>query len=398
MERLVPSENFCLTRVVPREIAWLAALTVAVWVCALLWPPTRRAYLNGWRCLGRHTMLWKIPAGFTLCYGIFQLTALLLLSWRLETAPVLGTWTSPTSFSPIILSSLLPATESLAAIFNCLVATFPLSAVAAMLFLFNTRGLTAELGRTLFKVFGWKGHLLFLLLLLCAMASLLKPALILVLPELINRWPFGETLIGATLINALSFAFEYMLGTCFQIYLLLVAFGWVRGTEFDSEKLLRFAVRRMGFVFKWALVIVATTIALLQLPMLAGILFTGVPAPAGTESYARLLLAVVMITLAGVQIRLVLHNETLGRAIGWYWRFLHRQGFSLSLFLLTAATLLLPWKILEILVTDGFGESVLGQSGAILTQSAGAIFGGWILASWVCFYKSSESRKSEIAF
>ncbi len=382
----------------PREIAWLLAPIILIWMVALALSPVRRAYLNGWRCLARHPILWKIPVWFTLAYGLFQLADDLLIGWRTETMPSLGTWNAPVEIVALAAASVLPAVESLAATFNCLVATFPLSALAALLFIFNHRGLTAELGRALARIFGWKGRLLFLVLILCAFCAMAKPLLLVALPELMERLPFVQLMVGATVANALSFAFEYLLGTCLQIYLLLVAFGWVRGSEFDPEKLMRFAVRRLGFVFKWALVIIAATIALLHQPMLAGFLFTGVPSPASTETLARIILAAAMLVLAGVQIRLVLHNETLGRALAAQWQFWRRQGFAFAVFLLTAFTFLLPWKILETMGFEGFGESLFGRAVVILSQLAGAIFGGWILASWVCFYKSYQSKKTEIAF
>lgn len=369
-----------------------------VWIAALTLSPVRQAYLNGWRCLCRHSVLWKIPVWFSLAYGLFQLADYLLIAWRMETVPSPGIWAPPSETITVAIASLLPATESLAANFNCLVATFPISAPAALLLIFNYRGLTAELARALAKVFGWKGWLLFLLLVLCAICALAKPLLLLALPELMERVPFVQLMVGATAANALSFAFEYLLGTSLQIYLLLVAFGWVRGSEFDPERLMRFAVRRLGFVFKWSIVIIATTLAILHQPMLAGFLFTGVPAPAETEGLARLILAVLMLVLGGVQIQLVLHNETLGHAIAAHLRFWRRQGFALTIFLLTAFTFILPWKILETAGFDGFGESLLGQVAIILTQVICAIFGGWILASWVCFYKSCQSKKLEIAF
>lgn len=382
----------------PHELAWLLVPTLAVWTLALLCRPVRHAYLNGWRCVIRHPLIWKLPAGLTMAYGLFQAADFLLLTWRSESMPSLGTWNTPGDFREIIFTSLFPATEALAAVFNCLTATFPLSSLVAVLVLLNLRGLAGELGRTLARLFGLKGRLLFVAIMLCAACAAVKPLLLLILPEIIAQWPFAETLISATAINALAFVFEYLLGTCFQIYLILVAVGWVRGAEFSPQKLMRFAVRRLGFVFKWALVIIVATILLVQLPMFAGFVFTGVPAPAGTEFSARLILALAMLAFASVQIRLVLHSETLGRAFYSHLVFFRQRGFSFLLFLIAGYTLLLPWMVLSSLSCAGFGETFLGLAGSVLAQMAAAIFSGWILASWVCFYKSSRSRELEIAY
>ena len=74
-----------------------------------------------------------------------------------------------------------------------------------------------------------------------------------------------ELLVVCSVVNGLSFAFEYLLGTCLQV--MLIAYGWVRGLHFRRARVLQFAVRRMGFVLKWALVIVLATVALVHLPL-----------------------------------------------------------------------------------------------------------------------------------
>ena len=93
-----------------------------------------------------------------------------------------------------------------------------------------------------------------------------------------------------------------LLGTCLQVYLLLIAYGWVRGLHFRRARVLQFAVRRMGFVLKWALVIVFATLALIHLPLFVEAWVTGDPIGWRTlvlvEIISRPVLAAIML-LAG---------------------------------------------------------------------------------------------------
>ncbi|MGB7837861.1 MAG: hypothetical protein WBL40_07095, partial [Terrimicrobiaceae bacterium] len=78
----------------PSETKWLILPVLVAWVLALCLPSVRNAYASGWRCVGRHAVLWKLPAGLTLAYGLFQMGDLLLLHLRIgripDTDPVLG--------------------------------------------------------------------------------------------------------------------------------------------------------------------------------------------------------------------------------------------------------------------------------------------------------------------
>src|SRR5439155_1270197 len=69
----------------------------------------------------------------------------------------------------------LPALEGIAGIFDDATTTYPLSAVAAVLMLINWRGLHGALVRALQKRFHFWGYLVYLILLLSAVAALLKP-------------------------------------------------------------------------------------------------------------------------------------------------------------------------------------------------------------------------------
>lgn len=376
-------------------LALLAACVVALCV-----PSVRDSYANGWRCLLRHASLWKLPGGFALAYGLFQLLDFLLLHWRIgrvpELAPVIARM--PLDYRQIALDSILPAAELLAGALNCLVATFPVSVLCGFLFLANYRGLTGELGYALLRRYRIWGWVWLGLLAACALASLLKPLTILALPELVTILSLQELLVASSLVNGLSFAFEYLLGTCLQVYLLLIAYGWVRGLHFRRARVLQFAVRRMGFVLKWALVIVVATLALIHLPLFAEAWLTGDPIGWRTlvlvETVSRPTLAAIMLLLATVQIRLVLHNDSLRGALAAHGRFLRMHGLSCLVFLLAGFSVLFLLQILRLGGAAWFGAAIFKQVWSIVLEIGGAISGGWILASWVCFYKRCEAPQN----
>jgi len=376
-------------------LALLAACVVALCV-----PSVRDSYANGWRCLLRHASLWKLPGGFALAYGLFQLLDFLLLHWRTgrvpELAPVIARM--PLDYRQIALDSILPAAELLAGALNCLVATFPVSVVCGFLFLANYRGLTGELGYALLRRYRIWGWVWLGLLAACALASLLKPLTILALPELVTILSLQELLVASSLVNGLSFAFEYLLGTYLQVYLLLIAYGWVRGLHFRRARVLQFAVRRMGFVLKWALVIVVATLALIHLPLFVEAWLTGDPIGWRTlvlvETVSRPTLAAIMLLLATVQIRLVLHNDSLRGALAAHGRFLRMHGLSCLVFLLAGFSVLFLLQILRLGGAAWFGAAIFKQVWSIVLEIGGAISGGWILASWVCFYKRCEAPQN----
>jgi len=376
-------------------LALLAACVVALCV-----PSVRDSYANGWRCLLRHASLWKLPGGFALAYGLFQLLDFLLLHWRTgrvpELAPVIARM--PLDYRQIALDSILPAAELLAGALNCLVATFPVSVLCGFLFLANYRGLTGELGYALLRRYRIWGWVWLGLLAACALASLLKPLTILALPELVTILSLQELLVASSLVNGLSFAFEYLLGTCLQVYLLLIAYGWVRGLHFRRARVLQFAVRRMGFVLKWALVVVLATLALIHLPLFVEAWLTGDPIGWRTlvlvETVSRPTLAAIMLLLATVQIRLVLHNDSLRGALAAHGRFLRMHGLSCLVFLLAGFSVLFLLQILRLGGAAWFGAAIFKQVWSIVLEIGGAISGGWILASWVCFYKRCEAPQN----
>jgi hypothetical protein len=89
----------------------------------------------------------------------------------------------------------------------------------------------------------------------CALAALLKPALYVLLPKL-NLGLSGNVLLQwSSLIDWLSFFFEYLFGVCIQLYLILLVYMWVRAISFTRAHLLDVAIRRFNSVVKWAAIV-----------------------------------------------------------------------------------------------------------------------------------------------
>ncbi|HEY5811670.1 MAG TPA: hypothetical protein VIT23_03335 [Terrimicrobiaceae bacterium] len=382
------------------EIRWIILPIIGAWLIALCLPSVRQSYVNGWRCMLRHASLWKLPAGFAFAYGVFQLLDLLLLQWRIgrlpDSAPLLVRM--PPEPEQLAVASILPAAELLAGALNCLVATFPVSVVCGALFLGNYRGLTGELAYALSRRYKIAGWLMLGLLGACAVASIVKPLTLLALPELATILSFPELVTLSSIINALSFAFEYLLGTCLQVYLLLIAYGWVRGLHFRRVRVLQFAVRRMGFVLKWSVVIILTTLATIHLPLFIEAWITGDPVSWGSlaiaEAIARPTLAAIMLGLGTIQIRLVLHNDSLRGAISAHARFLKRNWLRYLVFLLAGFAGLFLLQMLRHGGNAWLGVPIWRCVWTIILEIAGAIAGGWILASWVCLYKRCEGSQN----
>ncbi|CAN5513874.1 hypothetical protein BH09VER1_BH09VER1_45190 [soil metagenome] len=379
----------------PVCVAWLAALCVA---------PVRQAMANGWRCIRRHPVLWKLPVGFVFALGLTELAWAGIFHWRTSTEfPLyLPLSVEMPSLPEAGLGSLLAAAEVLAANINCLLSPFPLSVACALLLLVNFRDLSMELGRTLYRRFKVWGILLMALLFLCLLAELAKPLCLLAGPSIIKAVDFRHFMMGYTVINAMAFAFEYLLGTCLQLYLLLLSYGWVRGLHLEGERLLPFAVRRLGSVTKWSMVIISATIAVVHLPLLLESWLAPEPGSWNLTIFidfvGRPLLALGMLALSTVQIRLALHNDTLRGAIGGHLEFLRRSGLPCFLFLLAAFVSFLTLKTIESIGESYLGECIFGEAWKILLQTIIAALGGWMLAAWVCFYTSLQRGSRNLTF
>src|SRR5881392_4478715 len=152
----------------------------------LLFNPVRVPLRDGFRCVLRYKRVWLTFVLLGFAYFAFQFSTFTPIQ---STADVdltqiisMANWHWPT-FMEIWREAPLPALEGVAGIFDNATTTYPLSAIAAVLMIVNWRGLHSALVRALRKRYGFWGCLVYLILLLSALASLLKPIVFWRLPE-----------------------------------------------------------------------------------------------------------------------------------------------------------------------------------------------------------------------
>jgi hypothetical protein len=387
----------------PREYAIAAAILAAIALgCGLSRRTTRHALLQGFRCMGRYPDLWRIPALFGLGYAFFDLAAAALLHLRMQD---FGTWIfaieqhQPPNVMWLLPDNALPAIERTASVFTIFTATFPLSALFAALLLLNFRGMLAEMVKSLRKRLGrWRGILVTVFLVFTALCAIAKPVAFLLLPEIEGY--FALILV----IDFFSTIFELLLGIFFLTYLMLMAYAWMRGLFFQRSKLLHVAMRRAGFVLKWSLLLAALAAVFILLPLHLGILF----APDEDLQNACVwfstwighgVVTAVALLYCPVQAILVFHNESLREALRDGRRLLRAQWTSIIPFLATGCALF----ILLLSATECGGVSLGTETSAafgirIFTAFLESLLAGWLIASWVCLYRSLSAGRKEIPF
>src|SRR5947207_11922978 len=138
----------------------------------------RLALRDGLRCILRFKRIWLTFVLLGFGYSVFDfatsasLHAPVELDFSQITAP--GSWEWP-SFFDIWSAVPLRMLEGVAGIFDNATTTYPLSVVAAVLLLINWRGLHGALVRALGKRYGFWGYLIYLVLVISALAALVKP-------------------------------------------------------------------------------------------------------------------------------------------------------------------------------------------------------------------------------
>ena len=369
--------------------------------------PVRGSLRDGARCLRRYPQIWIILAVFGAGYAVFK-ALLTLVCWfvlpegiRPELAWATD-WTSQPA-ADLLRETVSPVLESLAGLFNNAVPTFPLSAIAAVLFLANWRrshtvlwnALRRKYGRWRFPAYGG--------ILVCALAATLKPVMYALLPSIGTFFPGPQNFLlqVSSVVDWLSFLFEASLGMFIQVYLISLALTWIRGLGFTRQHLLEFALRRFSFVLKWTMVVLGVTTLLIHLPL---ILSSFLPAHLPTESVlwfidavAWSVLAVLMLVFCGMQITLTFHNDSLRQAFQYHFAFLRRFFVPLTWFILVAAVHLFLLALLDARLRAGLGaETLPGLSWSVLAQVIKALVVGWLICSWVCLYKSCESGHTRL--
>jgi len=282
----------------------------------MLFNPIRLALRDGFRCITRFKRIWLT---FTLlggAYSVFQFATFTPLqqSSDLDFTQILApaSWAWP-GFLEVWREVPLPALEGVVGIFDNATTTYPLSALAAVLLLFNWRGLHGALLRALRKRYRLWGVAIYVVLLISVLAALLKPIIFWRLPEWGGAVPAARVLQISATIDAVAFIFEYLFGVYIQVYLITVCLAWVKGLSFHEGDLFRFAMRRFSYVLEWAGLVVIVGTLIVRAPLLLAY-FRDVPDVLDYLPLERFVMSGLIIAFCSVQISLVLHNESLGAA------------------------------------------------------------------------------------
>ncbi len=359
---------------------------------------------DGWRCLRRYRQVWGILAFCGVAAAAFLLAVRVYEWWIVPgAARVVTPWLGwqPVDLGGVVAQSAVPTLLSVAAVFDCLVTLFPLSVLAAALFLVNWRGYQRVLYRGVVRRCGRvSGLTIHLGLIACALASLAKPVLLFGQAQLLERFGLRELALAGGVIYWLSFAFEYFLGVGLQIYLALLCFAWVRGLSFDFDGLGRFALRRCAFAVKWAAIVLVFSSLGINVPVILESLSDS-PSIwlARTVGITQVVLPVLLIGFCSMQLTLTFHNESLRRAFADHFRFWRRHA----------------WPVAWLLLIAGVHFFLLNLAGGILKAACGpttwpsvgwrllfypvlwAVLGGWFLASWVCLFRRCETNQADAA-
>lgn len=391
---------------------WLVLGALAGYVLMMKTNPVRECLHDGWLAVKRYPALWTVFGVIGSVNALFALGARAYLMSMLppEEGPAFvwmrAAWRDPQlwlSGSPESLwwlphhewvraaqLSAVPAVETLAGLFDSLVSTFPLSALVAPLMLLAWRGRANVLLQALRRRFGGWGVAIYGALALSALAAMAKPLAYFgprVMPlETWLRW--GQVIVGA------AFAFEYLLGVAVQIFLLLLAYAWVRGLNFQASDLIDVAIRRFTCVLQWSALVLLLGVVLIELPLI----LKNFPAFATWVSerdlfarqlaLARTTISVFILVGAGVQVGLALHASSWRRAWRDHFDMATRAWWPLSWFLLIALLHFFGVRAMQENVSRGVGEgTALWVLWQLVSPWLLAVVGGWLLASWVCLVR-----------
>ena len=389
------------------QIPWLLCGALGLYLLAMFLNPARASLRDGFRAIRRYPMLW-LPLGvFGFGFALFQLALNVYFfsvlptpdrpafMWLRATGSL---WDlEPGALSAIRRDALLPGLENVAGIFNNLVSTFPLAAVAAVLLLLNYDGHHGVLWRALRHRFERFAPPVYAGILVCAGAAIAKPFLYVIArhmdPEIWFQW--------SPVVVWLAFLFEYLFGVCVQLYLILLAYCWVRGIGFTHRHLLDFAIRRFSFVVKWAALVMVLSSVFIDLPLIlknfapfAGIFTSDGPKVDFRLSLARSILTGFLLVFPTMQITLTFHSESLRAAFRDHLGFLRRHWWPFAWFLAAAALHCYLLEALHLAIRAGLGEgTAAGLAWQLLFPWLAALVSAWLLASWVCLYKRCDANR-----
>src|SRR3954464_14797427 len=370
---------------IPRVYPWLGLL--AGYLIVLFFNPIRLALRDGLRCILRFKRIWLTFVLLGFAYSVFQFATftpvheMADLDFSQMTAP--STWEWP-AFVEVWREVPLPTLEGVAGIFDNATTTYPLSILAAMLLLINWRGLHGALVRALGKRYGVWGYAIYLVLLISALATLLKPIAFWRLPEWGTTEPAARLLRLSATVDAVAFIFEYLFGVYIQVYLITVCLAWIKGLSFGEQDLFGFAMRRFSYVLEWAGIVVIVSSVIVRGPLLLAY-FRNVPDVLDYLPVERFIMCGLILAFCSMQVSLVLHNETLRTAFEAHKEFVRTNLFRLGRFLLIAALHYFFLISCDAIVRAAIADRTVGVIvWKLVYVCLRGLVTGWLLASWVC--------------
>ena len=411
------------------QFPWLVCGALGGYLLLMLTNPVRASLRDGFRCLRRYPTLWVTLGVFGFAGALFQFAKTLYYvsvlpfeerpalvwmraAWRdpnlwLHGSPESLWHLPPLAVQDAIRESTLPALESTAGIFNCVFSTFPIAALAALLLLVNWQGHQAVMFRALRSRFGGFGAVIHLGVIIAALAAVAKPCLY-AAPQLIIACGGGpaaqlEWFQWAPVVAWVGFLFEYLFGVCMQIYLILLAYVWVRGLTFTHTHLLDFAIRRCSFVLKWALLVMLLSSLFIDLPLILKNFDAFKPwfpdndvTMEIRQLSARAVITCFLLLWASVQITLIFHSEAVRKALRDHLRFVTHHAWPFGWFVIVAALHFYLVQVALGLVLRGLGEeTAAGVAWSLAVPWLRAVVAAWLLASWVCLFKRCDSHRED---
>ncbi len=368
------------------------------YVIVMLFNPVRQPLRDGFRCIARFKRIWLtfVLLGFT--YSVFQFATFTPIQnsadLDLKQVASMPSWHWP-RFTEVWRETPLPALEGVAGIFDNATTTYPLSVVAAMLMVVNWRGLHGALLHALRKRYRFGSYFIYLILLLSALASLLKPIVFWRLPEWGGMVPAAGLLQISATVDAVAFIFEYLFGVYIQIYLITVCLTWIRGVSFEEGALFRFAMRRFSYVLKWAGIVVLLSTLIVRMPLLLAY-FMDIPDVLDYLPLERFIMSGLIIAFCSVQISLALHNETLAAAIRSHRQFIRENAGRFGWFLIICGIHFFLLIASDAIVRGAIGDRLVALfSWKCIFVFLRGLITGWLLASWVCLFRQSETSRVE---
>lgn len=380
-----------MSETIPRFLPLLGL--VVGYALVLFCNPIRLALRDGFRCIMRFKRIWLTFVLLGFAYGVFRFATFTPLQQLSDLDPrqlaTIADWNWP-RLMDIWRETPLPALEGVAGLFDNATTTYPLSIVAAVFLLFNWRGLHGALLKALRKRFRIWSYLIYLIVLLSAIAALFKFIIYWRLPIWRTTMPEAFLFQASAVVDAVSFIFEYLFGVYIQVYLITVSLAWIKGLSFTDEALFQFAVRRFTYVLKWAGIIVLVSTLLVRLPLLLAY-FINLPGVLDYQDAARYTMSGLIILFCSIQVSLVLHNENLREALHAHWELVRRDTGRLAWFFLICAIHFFLLTAIDAILRGAIADRAAGLIlWKVIYVCLRGLVTGWLLASWVCLFRRCE--------